>query len=56
MYEQEKSLIEGLIKKDDVAFRYAIKQYQSSMLFLAESVGGNKLADVVVDWLDKDCR
>ncbi len=48
MYEQEKSLIEGLIKKDDSAFRYAIKQYQSSMLYLAHSFVGNKLADEVV--------
>jgi RNA polymerase sigma-70 factor (ECF subfamily) len=48
MYEQEKLLIEGMIKKDDTAFRYAIKQYQSSMMYLAYSFVGNKLADEVV--------
>lgn len=48
MYEQEQALIEGMIRKDDAAFRYAIKQYQSSMLYLAYSFVGHKIADEVV--------
>lgn len=48
MYEQEQSLIDGMIRKDDAAFRYAIKQYQPSMLYLAHSFVGNKIADEVV--------
>jgi len=48
MYEQEQELISGLVRKEDAAFRQAIKQYQSSMLYLAHSFVGNKIADEVV--------
>ena len=37
-----------MIRKEDTAFRQAIKQYQSSMLYLAHSFVGNKIADEVV--------
>lgn len=48
MYEQEQELISAMIRKEDAAFRQAIKQYQSSMLYLAHSFVGNKIADEVV--------
>ncbi|MBD3647159.1 MAG: RNA polymerase sigma factor [Pseudomonadales bacterium] len=48
MYEDETDLIEGLIKQEDQAFRYAITQYHSSMMYLANSLVGTKLADEVV--------
>ncbi|MFP6805588.1 MAG: RNA polymerase sigma factor [Pseudomonadales bacterium] len=48
MYEQEQDLIDGLIKKEDAAFRYAIKQYQPAMQYLAHSFMGNKFSDEVV--------
>ena len=48
MYEQEQNLIRGMINKEDAAFRTAIKQYQSSMSYLAHSFVGQKLADEVV--------
>ncbi|MCZ6503896.1 MAG: sigma-70 family RNA polymerase sigma factor [Gammaproteobacteria bacterium] len=48
MYEEEQELISRLIRKEDAAFRQAIKQYQSSMLYLAHSFVGNKFADEVV--------
>lgn len=48
MYEQEQELIRGLVRKEDAAFRQAIKQYQSPMLYLAHSFVGNKIVDEVV--------
>ncbi len=48
MYENETVLIDGLIAKRDDAFRYAIEQYQGSMMYLARSFVGDKLADEVV--------
>lgn len=48
MYENETDLITGLINKEDRAFRYAIQQYHSSMMYLAQSLVGMKLADEVV--------
>ena len=48
MYEQEQSLIDGLIRKEDSAYRYAISKYQTSMLRLAYSFVGDKIADEVV--------
>ena len=48
MYEEEQSLINGLIRKEDSAYRYAISKYQSSMLRLAYSFVGDRLADEVV--------
>jgi len=44
---QQQELIGGLVRKEDAAFRQAIKQYQSSMLYLAHSFVGNKIADEV---------
>ncbi len=48
MYQEEQALIDGLIKKEDAAYRFAIKKYQSSMQYLAHSFVGNKIADEVV--------
>ncbi|MBQ76618.1 MAG: hypothetical protein CMQ20_16555 [Gammaproteobacteria bacterium] len=48
MYEQEQELVEGLVRKDNAAFRKAIKQYQPAMLYLAHSFVSNKIADEVV--------
>ena len=48
MFDSEEALIEGLIAKDDAAFRHAIREYQSSMMYLAQSIAGAKIADEVV--------
>lgn len=48
MYEDEAKLVEALIRKEEAAFRYAIKAYQGSMLGLARGIVGEKIADEVV--------
>ena len=48
MYDDENELIAGLIAKDNNAYRVAIKKYQSSMMYLAQSLVGIKIADEVV--------
>lgn len=48
MFEDEDTLIDALIDKSEAAFRYAVTECQPSMLYLAYSMVGNKLADEVV--------
>lgn len=48
MYDSEDALIQGLINREDAAFRAAIKQYQVSMIYLARNLVGDKIADEVV--------
>ncbi len=48
MYQEEQALIDGLINKEEAAFRFAIKKYQPGMKYLAYSFVGNKIADEVV--------
>ena len=48
MFEDEDTLIDGLIAQKDSAFRFAITEYQPSMMYLANSMVSNKLADEVV--------
>ena len=48
MFESEDELIAGMIEGSDTAFRVAISQYQVSMLYLATSLVGQKIADEVV--------
>ena len=48
MFEYEDELIAGIIEGSDTAFRVAISQYQVSMLYLATSLVGQKIADEVV--------
>ena len=48
MFEDENTLIDALLEKEEPAFRYAVAQYQPSMLYLALSMVGNKIADEVV--------
>lgn len=48
MYPDDATLIAALIKKDQTAYRYAIKTYQASMLGIARSIAGDKIADEVV--------
>jgi RNA polymerase sigma-70 factor (ECF subfamily) len=48
MFEYEDELIAGIIEESDTAFRVAISQYQVSMLYLATSLVGQKIADEVV--------
>ncbi len=52
-FASEARLIEGLIARDEGAFRYAITTFQPSMLHLARSIVGQKIADEVVQeaWL-----
>ena len=48
MYNSEDALIDGMIRREDAAFRAAIKQYQVSMKYLAMNLVGEKIADEVV--------
>lgn len=48
MYETEDALISGMIQGEDAAFRAAIRQYQTSMIYLARNLVGEKIADEVV--------
>jgi len=48
MFESEDELITGMIDGSDTAFRIAISQYQVSMMYLATSLVGQKIADEVV--------
>lgn len=47
-YEDETSLIQGMVARQDSAYRAAISQYQASMTYLAISLVGEKIADEVV--------
>lgn len=47
-FNDEDTLIEALINKSEAAFRHAVTECQPSMLYLAHSMVGNKLADEVV--------
>ncbi|MEX2488074.1 MAG: RNA polymerase sigma factor [Pseudomonadales bacterium] len=47
-YDTESDLIEGLMRKDEQAFRDAIRQYHPSMISLARSLTGHAIADEVV--------
>ena len=53
MNYSEAELVQALAEGKDDAFRFAIKSYQSSMLGLARSLVGEKIADEVVQeaWL-----
>ena len=53
MFETEDSLIDGMIRGDNDAYRVAISQCQASMKYLARSLVGEKFADEVVQeaWL-----
>lgn len=44
----EKELISKLIAKDENAFRYAIKNFQNSMLYVAVAIVGESIAEEVV--------
>ena len=48
MYDTDSELIPALINKEDSAYRFAVKNYQGPMLYLARSIIGTKLADEVV--------
>ena len=48
MREQGEALIEGLIQKDETAFRAAIEEFHQSMYALALSIVGAAIADEVV--------
>ena len=48
MFDTEADLINGLARRQDDAFRHAIKRYQTSMRYLARSIAGEKIADEVV--------
>jgi RNA polymerase sigma-70 factor (ECF subfamily) len=47
-FKDEDTLIQALIDKSETAFRHALTECQPSMLYLAHSMVGNKLADEVV--------
>ena len=53
MYPDDKSLIAGLINKDEAAYRQAVSTYHSSMLSLARQIAGHAIADEIVQeaWL-----
>lgn len=48
MYSDEQALITALINREEAAYREAIRSHQSSMLGLARSIVGDKIADEVV--------
>ncbi len=48
MYQDEQTLIEGLINKEEAAFRAAITRFQPAMLQLARGIVGDTIADEVV--------
>ncbi|HKI74180.1 MAG TPA: sigma-70 family RNA polymerase sigma factor, partial [Pseudomonadales bacterium] len=48
MYESDAALVAALINREEQAFRIAIRRYQSAMLFLANSIAGEKIGDEVV--------
>ena len=48
MYEDESALVAALIDKQEAAFRTAIKRFQPTMLHLARSIVGDRIADEVV--------
>lgn len=48
MDEDDAALVAALINKEEAAFRTAIRRYQPAMLFLANSIAGEKIGDEVV--------
>ena len=48
MYDDESTLIEALLRKEEAAFRFVISHYQGTMLQVARSITGDKIADEVV--------
>lgn len=44
----EQQLIELLLRQDEPAYRYAVRTYHSSMIYLARRIVGEKIADEVV--------
>ncbi len=52
-YPNEQALIKQLISGDEQAYRHVVKNYQSSMLYVARSIVGTSIADEIVQdaWL-----
>jgi len=52
-YPNEQALITQLLKGDEQAYRYIVKNYQSSMQYVARSIVGTAIADEIVQdaWL-----
>lgn len=48
IFRDEATLIAGLVKQDEAAFRYAIRTFGGPMQHLAASIVGQKIADEVV--------
>lgn len=48
VYEDETTLIAGLLDQEDQAFRHAVRQYHPAMISLARSLVGQAIADEVV--------
>ena len=48
LYTDDQSLIDALIKKDQQAYRYAVKRFHGSMLSLARSITDDRIADEIV--------
>lgn len=48
MNEDESALVAALIDRQETAFRIAIRRFQPTMLNLARSIAGDKIADEVV--------
>ncbi|MBV1877904.1 MAG: RNA polymerase sigma factor [Pseudomonadales bacterium] len=48
MYASDSELIDAMLQQNEEAYRFAIKKYQTSMLFLARSIVGRKFDDEVV--------
>lgn len=51
--ENDEELIRRLLDQDEVAYRYVVKTYHASMVYLARRIVGEKIADEVVQeaWL-----
>lgn len=47
-YDDESALIAALVAREEGAYRFAIKSYHASMINLARSIVGEKIADEVV--------
>jgi RNA polymerase sigma-70 factor, ECF subfamily len=47
-YSNDRDLVAALTVKDESAYRYVIRHYQPSMLYLARSITGDGIADEVV--------
>ena len=43
----DEELVALLLKQDETAYRYAVKTYHSSMVYLARRIVGEKIADEV---------